>query len=159
LRDGENELVVAVRDPTDTGAQPIGKQRLEPRGIYYTAVSGIWQTVWLEPVPAAHIRGLSLESDIDGGLLRVTAAVEGGENAGASGAVVVEVDDGGQKIAEAGGREGELEGTIEVAIPEPKLWSPESPHLYDLKVRLRHGESTDEVSSYAALRKIALSTP
>ncbi len=159
LRDGENELVVAVRDPTDTGTQPIGKQRLEPRGIFYTGVSGIWQTVWLEPVPRAHIRGLSLESDIDAGVLRVTPDIEGVESVGASDSVVVEVYDGEEKIAEASGGEGALEGTIQITIAEPKLWSPQSPHLYDLKVRLRHGETTDEVSSYAALRKISLSAP
>ena len=68
----EQELVVAVWDPTDTALQPRGKQVLNPNGIWYTAVSGIWQTVWLEPVPAAHIRELAMTPDIDAHELRLT---------------------------------------------------------------------------------------
>ena len=65
LQDGENELVVAVWDPTDTGNQPRGKQVRNPNGIWYTAVTGIWQTVWLEPVPAEHVKSLEFVPDVD----------------------------------------------------------------------------------------------
>ena len=66
LREGDNEIIVGVSDPTDAGGQPIGKQRNKPEGIFYTAVSGIWQTVWLEPSPAAHITNLSMTPDVTG---------------------------------------------------------------------------------------------
>ena len=65
LKNGENELVVKVWDPTDNGTQPRGKQVNKPSGIWYTPVSGIWQTVWLEPVPAQSITNIKTTPDID----------------------------------------------------------------------------------------------
>ena len=72
LKPERNEIVVAVTDPTDTGTQPHGKQVLKPHGILYTAVTGIWQTVWLEPVPVRHIESLRIVPDVDRGVIDVT---------------------------------------------------------------------------------------
>ncbi len=72
---GRQELVVSVWDPTDSGPQPRGKQVLHPHGIWYTAVTGIWQTVWLEPVPGAYVSGLVITPDVDAGAVRVAASV------------------------------------------------------------------------------------
>ncbi|MCC7474221.1 MAG: glycoside hydrolase family 2 [Pirellulales bacterium] len=143
---GESELVVAVSDPTDTGTQPRGKQVLKPHGIYYTAVTGIWQTVWLEPVPATHIRSLHIVPDIDRGLVRVKVEATG------DAAAQVEVLDGKNLVVEKQGRAGQ---EIELPIPGAKLWSPDDPHLYDLRVRLSQaGKPIDAVSSYFGMRKI-----
>ncbi len=101
---GPQELVVSVWDPTDTGTQPRGKQVNRPNGIWYTSVTGIWQTVWIEPVPDAAIDTLTLAPDIDAGVLRVTAA----SSRAAAGAMVLAVAlDGSREIARARGRAGE----------------------------------------------------
>ena len=71
----EQELVVSVYDPTDKWGQPRGKQVSKPEGIWYTPVTGIWQTVWLEPVPAASVEKLTMTPDVAGGALRVTVRV------------------------------------------------------------------------------------
>lgn len=138
---GHQELVVQVLDPTDQGFQPIGKQRLVPKGIWYTAVSGIWQTVWLETVPKNHIRGLHLVPDLDAGAVSVTVEASRG------GAVEVQVLDGKREVARMSGTAGQ---PMVVKIPEAKSWSPDRPHLYGLRIQL--GE--DEVHSYTGLRKI-----
>lgn len=131
LRPGANELVVEVTDPTSTGDQPRGKQTLEPRGIWYTAVSGIWQTVWLEPVPDLYIQDLRLTPDIDKSELVVDAALS--NTAGPDDAVRLTARDGGKVIATTivrGNREARLK------IPGEHLWSPDDPHLYDLTAEL-----------------------
>jgi len=142
---GENEIVLRVEDATG-GAQLRGKQHLNPHGIWYTRVSGIWQTVWLEQVPARHIESLAVSTDIATGEITVEPRLAGGIAAGER--VRVTVLDGGKGVAEA-------EGT-KVRVSEPKLWSPDSPHLYDLKVTLSDGAGTvvDEVGSYTGLRKV-----
>jgi beta-galactosidase/beta-glucuronidase len=146
LKDGENEVVVAVTDPTDTGTQPRGKQVLKPHGIWYTAVTGIWQTVWLEPVPAAHIESLEMVPDIDRGLLRVT--VRGPAGAKARLTAFESSDQISQK--ESGADE-----VIELAVHNARLWSPEQPYLYDLHVELKDGgKIVDSVRSYFGMRKI-----
>ncbi|AMV38187.1 glycoside hydrolase family 2 protein [Planctomyces sp. SH-PL62] len=141
------EIVVAVTDPTDQGGQPRGKQVLKPEGIWYTPVTGIWQTVWLEPVPAARIDSLKIVPDVDAGEVHVTPTVVGGEPGEA---VRVLVFDGDDVIAEGTGPAGE---PIKIAIAEPKLWGPDSPFLYDLKATLGAG---DAVGSYFGMRKIEL---
>ena len=80
--DAENELVVAVTDPTDTGLQPRGKQVLKPHGIFYTAVTGIWQTVWLEPVPDHFIRSFKVTPKVDSGEAIVTLNLSAREKLG-----------------------------------------------------------------------------
>ena len=155
--EGDQEVLVAVWDPTDAGFQPRGKQVNEPRGIWYTPVTGIWQTVWLEVVPAASIASLTLVPDIDAGVLRVSAAVRQIDGVGepsAGLAVRAEALDGGRAVASTSGAAGE---DLVLAIADAKLWSPDSPFLYDLRVELqRSGEVIDVVDSYFGMRKIAL---
>jgi hypothetical protein len=144
--EGPQEITVEVFDPTDQGGQPRGKQKLKPGGIMYTPTTGIWQTVWLEPVSVSHIKSLKIVPDIDGGCLRLT--VEG------SGKVDVLVSDGGKKIIRESGDAGT---ELKLAVPNPKLWSPDSPYLYDLQVSLKDkGKVVDEVTSYFGMRKIAI---
>lgn len=146
LKDGENEILVRVWDPTDQGYQPRGKQVLNPRGIWYTPVTGIWQTVWLEAVPAEYIQSLRIVPDVDASAVHVTAS------SSEEGTVRVQILDEGSVIGETTGRAG---NPVTVKIPNPKLWSPDTPHLYDLKIALlQDGEAVDAVQSYCGLRKI-----
>lgn len=142
---GVNTLTVRVWDPTDKGPQPRGKQVGRPEGIWYTPVSGIWQTVWLEPVAEHHITNLRITPDIDRCVLTVQAATSA---VAAQDLAEVEVYDGARLVASGRSINGQ---PVEVRMPEDvKLWSPESPFLYDVKVRLKQGSKTlDEVDSYA----------
>ncbi len=144
LQRGENTLTVKVWDPTDDNFQPRGKQVNKPEGIWYTPVSGIWQTVWLEPVSEIHIASLAITPDIDNSTLYVYPTVDGGLTD-----VTVRVYDGPELVAEATGA---ANTGIAVAMPgDMKLWSPDSPFLYDLKVTA----GRDEVKSYAGMRKFS----
>ena len=143
---GPQEIQVEVFDPTNAGGQPRGKQALRPGPIMYTPTSGIWQTVWLEPVAEAHIASLKMVPDVDAGCLRLT--VEG------NGEVEVVASEGGKPVAQVSGPAGK---ELQLAIPNAKLWSPDSPHLYDLSVTLKSGDKVvDSVGSYFGMRKIAL---
>lgn len=146
---GDNTLVVKVWDPTDRGPQPRGKQVNRPEGIWYTSVTGIWQTVWLEPVNEVHITNIRTTSDIDRKKLSVDVATS---TQASSGIVEVKVYDGSEVIASGKGLSGQA---VDIAMPEnSKLWSPDSPFLYTMKVSLsQHGKVTDEVESYTAMRK------
>lgn len=146
---GSQEIVVSVWDPTDAG-QPHGKQVLNPGGIMYTATSGIWRTVWLEPVAKARIDSFTAIPDIDKGELKVKVKA-----AGASGQASVRVAalDGGKAVADATGKPGE---EIVLKLANAKLWSPDSPFLYDLQLALTDGSSTDAITSYAGMRKISV---
>ena len=149
--DGEQEIVVGVYDPSDGGDQPRGKQVLKPSGIWYTPSTGIWQTVWLEPVSPEHISALVFVPDVDSKIIRLTA-LSAGESTGCT--VRVEVHDGTEKVAEAEGRVG-----AEIAIPikSPRLWSPSNPFLYDVNIRLmQNGNQVDAVKSYFGMRKIEI---
>jgi len=136
------ELLVAVWDPTDAGLQPRGKQVLNPNSIWYTAVSGIWQTVWLEPVPAAYITGLSMWPDLDGRQLRLTvhSAIAGEFTAVAR-----------LRGKPAGRASGKTESESRLALEQLETWSPASPALYELEVTLKSGDS---VKSYFGMRKV-----
>ena len=150
LRAGQNELVISVANPIKADvedAQVIGKQRLKPDGIFYTGATGIWQTVWLEPVPANHIASLKIAPDIDASQLRVLV------NSITAAPVKITVSDSGKIIATANGFSN---AEIKIPIPNAKLWSPENPFLYDLKVELGTGKNADSVNSYAGMRKISL---
>lgn len=149
LQGKNNTLMVKVWDPTDKGYQPRGKQVSRPEGIWYTPVTGIWQTVWLEPVSESYIQDLRITPDIDNSLLSLKALVK---DATSKDLVEVKVFDGQQLVAQGKSINGEC---VQVAMPEnAKLWSPESPFLYTLKVSLKQGgKLVDEVSSYAAMRK------
>lgn len=146
LHEGENEIVVQVADPTDTGGQPRGKQVLKPHGIMYTAVTGIWQTVWLEKVNKTYIESLKITPDIDAGKVKIEVT------SSAPAEVKVQGAFDGKRVAEAKGKSGEA---IELEVPDARLWSPDSPNLYDLRVTLVDGDKKlDEVSSYFGMRKI-----
>ena len=147
----EQEIVVRVWDPTDMGTQARGKQVLEPRGIWYTAVTGIWQTVWIEPVGPVSIERLWLEPNIDDGRLTVRATLNGNP-AGVS--LNAEALDADTRVSVASGPAGE---PLDFSISDPHLWSPDSPHLYSLELSLTRGNQTlDSVTSYFAMRKISL---
>ena len=148
---GDNVLKVRVWDPTDRGYQPRGKQVERPEGIWYTPVTGIWQTVWLEPVAKSHITGLRIQSDIDANTLTV-----GGDASHTGGVLLVEakVFDNGREVGSGKSINGE---SVVIAMPDgAKLWSPDSPNLYDLEVTLYdNGKAVDKVKSYAAMRKFS----
>ncbi len=148
LKAGENEVAVGVFDPSDAGTQPRGKQIRNPHGIWYTPVTGIWQTVWLEPVPANHIRGLKIATYAQEGEIEVHIDATGGSQAPGGNAFDVTVRDGDKVILSQTGRN----GSVRLAVPDAKLWSPSSPHLYDVTVRFKN----DEVQSYFGLRDVAL---
>jgi len=149
---GDQELVVAVRDATDDGQQPRGKQVRRPRGIWYTAVTGIWQTVWLELVPAQYVSALKIEPDLDNQRVRVTVATSGGRT-GVETPYRIVVRDSGREVARAGGNNiGSLSPTT-IALPNVHKWSPSDPFLYTLHVSLNSG---DEVDSYFGMRSVAV---
>lgn len=146
---GDNRLTVRVSDPTDQGIQPRGKQVRRPEGIWYTSVSGIWQTVWLEPVPEHSISYLRVTPDIDRRILSVEVSTE------SKGVVQVEVSVGGKTVSSSRSLCGQR---IEVPMPaDMLLWSPENPFLYDLSISLWEGNRcVDRVKSYAAMRKYSV---
>lgn len=151
LRKGENSLDVRVIDTTDKGFQPRGKQVSNPGGIWYTPVSGIWQTVWLEPVAPTYITHLRTLPDIDKNCL--TVEVDKSEQA-ADIVAEVKVLDNGVLVAQASSVNN---ASVEVAMPQDvKLWSPDTPFLYDMEVVIkRNGKVLDKVESYAAMRKFS----
>jgi len=140
---GPQEVVVTVWDSTDFGTQPRGKQVSNPSGIFYTSVSGIWQTVWLEPVDAACITGIEVVSDIQNKTVTFTIQAEGGKPEKAT----IDCKELGARVY---GRIGE---PILMRVPKAKLWSPDAPTLYPITVKLTSG---DAVESYFALRKTSL---
>jgi hypothetical protein len=146
---GPQELIVWAEDLTDATGQPIGKQRrVSDRGIFYQGSSGIWRTVWLEPVPESSVSALVSTPDLAGQALRLTAETVRGE-----GLTV-------RAVARAGGRVvGEVTGAtgteLRLPVGKPRLWSPDSPFLYDLEVTLRRGRTVvDTVTSYFGMREI-----
>jgi Alpha-L-arabinofuranosidase B (ABFB) domain/Glycosyl hydrolases family 2, sugar binding domain/Glycosyl hydrolases family 2/Glycosyl hydrolases family 2, TIM barrel domain len=152
LRAGSNELVVGAFDPTD-GTDMIGKQTLKPGGIFYTPTSGIWQTVWLEPVAQQHITRLDMIPDLANNTLRVTVR---GEGIAANQPISVSVFDG---AAAVGSGNGLVNQEFRIAIPNPHLWSPNDPFLYDVKAAiLQGGQAIDQVGSYIGMRSIAVGT-
>jgi hypothetical protein len=142
---GEQELVVAVRDPTDEGQQPRGKQVRRPRSIFYTEVTGIWQTAWLETVPAWYVTGLRIDPNLDAGTVTVRVTTGGAQPT--HGRVSVTVLDGTRTIATV------ADAVATIRLPTPHKWSPTDPFLYGLRVQLTGG---DEVQSYFGMRSIAI---
>lgn len=157
----KHHLVVRVTDPTDKGRQPRGKQVSEPGGIWYTPSTGIWQSVWIEPLEKSWISDLTIKPDIDNGTLTVTVKEERCMVPGkcppvdmAPSLAEVTVLYDGVAVTTVSGETGK---PLTLIIPEPKLWSPDEPNLYDLEIKLLTiGTVTDAVQSYAGLRKISL---
>ena len=147
LKEGaEQELQVAVWDPTD-GGQPNGKQSVSPSGIWYTPNSGIWQTVWLEPVSPAYIESYEPIPDIDNNSVSIKVKTS------APGNVTLAVRNGSIIIAKQTGASDE---TFTISIPSAKLWSPSEPNLYDLDISLsQQGQETDRVNGYFGMRKFS----
>ena len=147
---GGEEIVVCVTDPTE-GDQPRGKQSRKPEGIFYTSTSGIWQTVWIEPVPQISIDSLKVVPDVDAKAVRLRIAANT-----LSDSVRVEA------VASVAGKEvarisGFPNSELLLELADPHLWTPQDPFLYDLKVTLRDGDKVlDSVTSYFGMRKIAL---
>ncbi|WP_108820960.1 glycoside hydrolase family 2 protein [Dysgonomonas sp. Marseille-P4361] len=151
LTSGKQKLVVKVWDPTNDGYQARGKQINNPHGIWYTPVSGIWQTVWLEPVNKKHIANVKTVPDIDKSVLNVKVCAE---NAAANDIAEVVLKDGSTVISRTKFTVGQ---NAQIAINNAKLWSPESPFLYDMEVNLySNGKLQDNVKSYAAMRKVSI---
>ncbi|MCF8347054.1 MAG: beta galactosidase jelly roll domain-containing protein [Bacteroidales bacterium] len=148
---GVQTLTVRVWDPTNEGPQPRGKQVNEPQGIWYTPVSGIWQTVWLEPLGENYIADLKITPDIDKSTISVKAELCG---AAYGNVIEVVVSDAGKVIHTGRAAAGQ---PVVISMEDPKLWHPDTPHLYDMDVILRNGsKELDRVDSYFAMRKIAM---
>ncbi len=148
---GSQEIVVGIFDPTDSGEQPRGKQVHEPIDIWYTASTGIWQTVWLEPVPTIRVASLRITPDVDRGGVLVEVQDTGGTGASW---VQVKVIKDGHSVAVQSGRS---PGPFFLAIPKATLWSPANPYLYDLEVKLFGNDAViDKVSSYFGMRKVSI---
>ncbi|GAB3695271.1 glycoside hydrolase family 2 TIM barrel-domain containing protein [Spirosoma flavus] len=183
LKDGQNQLVLGVTDPTSTGEQPRGKQLLSPRGIWYTPVSGIWQTVWMEPVPKPrYIEEVRITPQVDSGRIKVEALLDQSVTDPTT-AIRITALDGNQTISTALVRSGRV---AYLNVATPKLWTPDSPFLYNIRTELvtvkdpfegtpnnrrprRNdaeqtayasatvtGNSLDVVTGYFAMRKIAI---
>jgi hypothetical protein len=147
-KEGQQELVVGVWDPSDAGTQPRGKQVRKPKGIWYTPTTGIWQTVWLEPVPTASIMSLRIVPDVDAKEARV-AAIGLGTDTSYKIRLVLTLPKGKSEVT------GEVGEGIRLPIRDLQLWSPESPFLYPLHIELQKGgKGVDSVESYLAMRKI-----
>ncbi len=152
LKAGKNELIVKVWDPTDTGSQPRGKQKIKPEGIWYTPVTGIWQTVWMEPVRVASVTSVVAVPDIDTG--KVTFQIETRGTKKPDDFVQVIVISGTAKPVVANA---EVGAPLVLTLPAPKFWSPDSPFLYEIRITLIHdGNFADSVTSYFAMRTIAV---
>ena len=151
LNKGNNDLVVKVWDPSDRGEQPRGKQIANPHGIWYTPVTGIWQTVWLEPVATQYITNLKTTPDIDNNSVKVEVAA----NTTSADKVEVKVFDGKNLVAKGAALNGV---PVELTMPaNAKLWSPDSPFLYNMEVTLyKDGKAIDQVKSYTAMRKYSI---
>lgn len=149
LREGFNELIVRVFDPTETGWQDRGKQVRKSTGFWYTATSGIWQTVWLEPVAENHIKNLKLTPDLDSSEIRIETEISYGEETNLR-AIIKE----GDNIVFAG----KIEKDKTVKLKNVRTWSPEDPFLYDIVIALCDEDEKilDVVSSYFGMRKFSI---
>lgn len=147
----EQQLTISVWDPSDKGTQPRGKQVDDPNGIWYTSVTGIWQSVWLEPVSESHLTASKYFPDIDGSYCDFSIGVAHGEPGMK---IKVTALDNGRQVASA---EQEVGKNLRLKFPAVHLWSPADPHLYDLKIQLMSGRKVvDEVKSYMGMRKISV---
>jgi beta-galactosidase/beta-glucuronidase len=149
---GAQEIVISVWDPTDDGTQPRGKQTKKPQGIWYTAVTGIWQTVWVEPVEKAYIESFGVVTDIDNEIVKITAKTAGGRKG-----LRIEAE-GSAPAFTTGKISVDADSEILLPVKNARLWSPDSPYLYDLKLRLidESGKTLDSIKSYFGMRKVSV---
>ena len=149
---GSQEIKVTVWDPTDKGSQPVGKQTYNPRNIWYTPVTGIWQTVWLEYVPESYIKDVNITPQLDNSRVKLEVDAKNVSSSHKIKAIVKEDD---TKINTSTGYHG---NRLFVNIEDPELWSPNNPFLYDLELKLlnEEGNKIDQVESYFGMRKISI---
>jgi len=151
--DSLQELVLSVSNPVDAGSQPRGKQQLKPSGIMYTAVTGIWQTVWLEIIPSVNISELMPIADLDAGKVIINLSIQA--PAGVSNTAHIQISDHGKVVAQTDyASEGRSTTKLELSLPDVHAWSPKDPFLYDVKAILSAGSVTDTVTTYFGVRKI-----
>ncbi|TFF85556.1 MAG: beta-galactosidase [Promethearchaeota archaeon] len=152
LQENENELMISVWDPTGKGCQERGKQLLRRFLIFYTAVSGIWQTVWLEPVSSTYIEDLKLIPDINENTIELIPKVI---NPQLETKIKMEIKDSNEKIINSGSFK--YNEKILLKVPGAKLWSPQNPYLYGLVIELSNGrDEIDHLESYFGMRKISI---
>ena len=152
-KDEKHEIKLVVWDPTNEGSQPIGKQALPAirNRTKYTATSGIWQTVWLEPTNEVAIESIKIIPNIDNATISLQTKVVGATQGTR---IKIQAFDQGKEIASSIAAIGE---PVSLQLNQPKLWSPTNPFLYDLKLSLiNDGKVVDEVSSYFGMRKISM---
>ena len=152
-KEQKHEIKLVVWDPTNEGSQPIGKQALPAiRNVTkYTATSGIWQTVWLEPTNEIAIESIKIIPNIDNATISLQTKVVGATQGTR---IKIQAFDQGKEIASSIAADDEL---VSLQLNQPKLWSPTNPFLYDLKLSLvKDGKVVDEVSSYFGMRKISM---
>jgi len=148
---GVQEIIISVWDPTDSYHQPRGKQKLNPTGIWYTPVSGIWQTVWIEPVNFTFVDQVKIAPDIDNSTIAIHALVT---NPMPGDSLMASISLKGQPVCDTPFA---IDQTVRIPIPNQSLWSPEAPNLYDIRISvLREGGIIDMVSSYFGMRKISV---
>ncbi|MCC5843438.1 MAG: beta-glucuronidase [Verrucomicrobia bacterium] len=155
LKNGENQLVVRAEDDARSRERPQGKQCPEfvSRTCHYTRTTGIWQTVWLEALPASHIESVRVVPDLDGGCFVLSPLVAAPRGQQRFRAVISDPDAG--ELASAV-QPATSTAPLRLSVPDPRPWSPSDPWLYDLRFELLDpgGEVIDRVQSYAGLRKI-----
>ena len=147
---GPQEIIVGVHSPVDGANIPVGKQRLDPGGIFYTASSGIWQTVWLEPVAPTSIASMTPTPDLASSTMRIDSTFDG-DTTGVQ--MTVGVYDGNRRVGSASAAAGL---PLTVRITNPHLWTPDDPFLYTIKASLKGRGVRDSVESYAGMRSIAV---
>ncbi len=169
VKNGSNSLVVRVEDASDNDFQPRGKQVKDPRGIWYTSVSGIWQSVWIEPVAPAHITDYNVVSSVADKAINVTVDAAGVQEGDVvkvfllDGGIGYSTETANAAKPAADGMYSVLAsgmavpgGTVTLNVRNPKLWSPESPYIYGLDIQiLRAGKVIDRVAAYAPMREVS----
>jgi len=147
---GDQEILISVTDPSDEGPQPRGKQVKDPKSIWYTPVTGIWQTVWLEGVPATYVASIKNTPDRDKKELRIVAELVNAQPGDVIKATAMRAN---QKVGEANFSN----NTATLTLSDVQAWTPDSPTLYDLNISItRRGKVVDQVKSYFAMRKISM---
>jgi beta-galactosidase/beta-glucuronidase len=148
---GRQKIEIEVWDPTDSSYQPVGKQKLDAGGIWYTPTSGIWQTVWIEPVMWASINDINITPDLDNSSVEIEI---NSFQANEGDTIICKIIDNKKTIAE---QKKPIDEIFDFKLESPKKWSPDNPFLYDIELKLiRNDKSIDSVTSYFGMRKISV---